>query len=141
MRAIILALLLAVMAGTESARAACPAHATAITASPAGEFRVCPAEVDAAGKTVGQAFYSRCDVTAVWGAGQTATVTVAAPLPGVAYLVGFPAAVGAGGATATCTNANGLQSPIAASVITFPAPVLAAPKPPALLPWPGGPVP
>jgi len=130
---LLLALVLATMPWPASA--ACPGHQTSITASPAGEFRICAQEMDGGTPPlpVGQDFYRDCQVTSAWQGG-TATVTVTAPLPGVAYLVGFPSATGEGGATANCTNANGLTGPISASRIIFPAPKLelGTPQAPAL---------
>lgn len=126
-----LALALAVGCTPEPAFAECSGHQASIVAGDGGTFRLCPQAVAADGTTVGPAYYERCDVRVVWAGGGTSASMLAHPTPGVPVLVGFPAAHGAGGATATCTNADGVESPIAASAITFRT-RLPLPVPPAL---------
>lgn len=140
MKELLLALALATAVSTglpmEPAQAACTGHQAAIVAGVGGAFRVCPKETDALGGTVGPNFYRSCTVTVVWPGGGSAQVTVDAPSPGVPYLVRFPTAYGAGGATAYCTNVQAVSGAVAASAITFPD--LPAPTPPELLSWTGG---
>lgn len=116
LRGFVLALALAT-AG--EARAACSGHQASITAGPDGTFRLCPREQAADGTPVGPTYYERCDVSVVWEGGGAAATAIARPLPGVPVLVSFPAAHGAGGATATCTSADRQTSPIAASAIRW----------------------
>ena len=103
----------------EPAFAECPGHQTSIVAGDGGSFRLCPREAAADGTVVGPTYYERCDVRVVWAGGGSATSMIGHPTPGVPVLVGFPAAHGSGGATATCTNADGLTSPLSASAITW----------------------
>jgi hypothetical protein len=116
------------------AQAVCPGHQQSIVATPEGTFKVCPQTVDARvpPQTVPANFYSHCDVTGVWAEG-TAKVTVMNPAPGIPVIVGFPAATGSGGATASCTNIDNLTSPISASAITFRKP-LTPPQSPVMVP-------
>jgi len=117
------------------AAATCPGHQQAIVATPEGTFKLCPQTMDAGTppQPVSLGFYSHCDVTGIWSGG-SAVVTVTNPAPGVPVVVGFPAATGAGGATASCTNTNGATSPINASAITFKPAQLGPPKPPEMAP-------
>lgn len=121
---------LAVAACPLPAAAVCGGHQTQIVATPEGAIGLCPQDHDAAGEPVGAGYYRQCDVRAAW-AGGSATVTVIGPVPGAVVAVGFAAASGPGGATATCTNADGAESPIAASAITFRT-RLPLPVPPAM---------
>lgn len=124
------ALALAVAACPLPALAVCSGHQTSITAGDGGSFRLCPREQAADGTPVCPAYYERCDVRVVWAGGGTSASMLAHPTPGVPVLVGFPAAHGAGGATATCTSADGQTSPLSASSIRWRE----------LLPLPAGPV-
>lgn len=103
------------------AQAACPGHQTAIVATPEGAIGLCPQAHDgsAAKGPVGPDYYQQCDVRAVWAEGGSSSVTVMHPVPGAVIAIRFAAAHGGGGATATCTNADGAVSPISASAVTF----------------------
>ena len=115
-----LALLLAVGGCTpEPAFAECSGHQTSIVAGEGGSFRLCPQAVAVDGTPVGPTYYERCDVRVVWASGGTSAATLAHPTPGVPVLVGFAAAHGQGGATATCTSADGQTSPLSASAIRW----------------------
>lgn len=114
-----LVVLAATLLGVGEARAACTGHQASITAGPDGTFRLCPREQAADGTPVGSAYYERCDVSVVWEGGGASSTMIARPVPGVPVLVSFPAAHGAGGATATCTSADHQTSPIAASAIRW----------------------
>lgn len=117
MRRAILAVLVLVVAGV--ARAVCPAHQPAITATTDGKLRLCPAETDADGDPVGAGFYASCEARAAWGVGKTATITLTAPAAGTPVIVGFPAAKGAGSVSADCTNADGVKGAAVTSTVTF----------------------
>jgi len=134
LRAVAVILAAALSAGPASA--VCPGHQTQIVAGAEGSFRVCPQEVDSGGAKVGPDFYRSCTVNAVWQGGGSAKVIVDAPSPGVPVLVRFPAAYGAGGATAYCTNVQKVDGAVAASAVRFGD--LGPPVPPALDPWAGG---
>jgi len=109
-----------ILLASAPALAVCPAHSPSFTATATGGFRLCAPEVDADGDPVGASFYQSCTVTATWGAGRTAFVTLAPITPGTAQVVGFPAAKGIGTGTAFCTNTSSVIGASATSAVTFP---------------------
>ncbi len=114
------ALALAVLLVAGAAQAACPtSSATSVTAGPNGALKVCPAEVDADGDPVGSGFYARCDVRATWVGGGSASTSVTALTPGTTFTVNFPAAKGAGSASADCTNVENVKGAAATASVTF----------------------
>ena len=117
MRTLVLAILLA--AGP--AAAVCPAHEPAIVPSAlaSGGFKVCVPDVDADGDPAPASFYQSVTVSAVWGTTGTASVVLTTVTPGTPMLVSFPAAKGAGSATAFATNQDGVNGVSATSAVTF----------------------
>ena len=114
------ALVLAILLFAAPAWAVCPVGEAAFVASATGGFRICPSELDVDGDAVPlTGYYQSCQVTAFWGAGKTATASITAPTAGTAALVSFAVAKGAGSATATCTNTDGVVSAVASAVVTF----------------------
>jgi hypothetical protein len=112
--------LAAILLASGTASAVCPGHSPAITATTLGTLRVCPNDTDVDGQVVpATGYYESCTVTAVWIGGGTGTSVVNTPTPGTPYVVGFPAARGSGGATATCRTTTGQVSAVASSSVTF----------------------
>jgi len=127
----LLILLLLIIPGTSLA--VCPGHQQSIIATPEGTFRMCPQDTSGgpSPQPVVLGFYKQCSVTGVWQGG-SAVVTIVNPVPGVPVIVGFLAARGAGGATATCTNADGVESSLSASSVLFRPVELSPAQPPVL---------
>jgi len=120
-------LALSILLAPAAAWAVCPAHTPAITASATGTFRLCAPEMDADSVPVTAAFYQSCTVS-ITSASGASFVTLAPITPGATQLVGFPAARGAGTATAFCTAAaDGTIGGNVTSVMTFPPRVPAKP--------------
>ena len=120
--------LAAILLASAPALAVCPAHSNAIVATTLGTLRLCPATEDADGIPVAATgYYDSCTVVAVWAGGGTGTYVIPSPAPGIPVVVGFPAARGSGGATATCKNTAGQVSAVASSTVTFRAGGPAAP--------------
>ena len=101
--------------------AVCPAHEPTFVPSAlsTGGFKVCVPDVDVDGDPAPASFYQSVTVSAVWGTTGTASVVLTTVTPGTPMLVSFPAAKGAGSATAFATNQDGVNGVSATSAVTF----------------------